>query len=660
MDCFAGCKMETEVAASSIAIDILQAEVDLHLGPQENIIETVVETLEDNLIETTETLEDAEAAPDDEVRDEGETSITQELSDGFKIIQSQRNRRKLMDGEGFTYTLKKESENKVFWRCSVRNKNMCCRATVIQNGDSFKKGNHAHLHGLEVAKRSSGKKISFGKLGLTKVKRESTKNILTFQPQATDGQALYDGQTDETEQGGGYTIIRSSSQRLHPKLIDDAGYTYTMKSKGSEKTQWRCSVRNKTTYCRATVIQQGKNFKKGAFVHIHPGNPGRHMVEKIIAQVKTNAKLKPFQPASNIVNEVLTANVGNRTLPGMPHPTNLARAANRMRQRVKGKGLDFQDGLVPEDFVKRVVNRGKKCHFLLATNNQLQILSHMTQWYIDVNTKIVNSPFKLLLSVHGFVKKNHQAKVVPLFFALMSGKKRKDFTTVFNALKELIPDGIRVTECMLDYDTNLWRGLNDAIPNLECVGSAYHWIQTIWGNIKAFGLHLSYLEDPKVFKLMRKLMALPFIPAELVPEMLTKLQQKATTGLVHQLLNYVEATWVEGDKCLWSPSSWSVYMQPYRTCNDLHNWHDRLSKIGKKGRLPLSALVLQLYGEAKVALQVMIIYDGVQKRPQEESNKAVQNKTSRYWDDYQQQRKSLKHLLKACAATVVDEGYVEN
>ncbi|XP_033631289.1 uncharacterized protein LOC117293179 [Asterias rubens] len=484
---------------------------------------------------------------------------------------------------------------------------------------------------------------------------ESTTDVVMFQPQATDGQVLYDGQTDETEQGGGYTIIRSSSQRLHPRLIDNAGgYTYTLKSKSKRSTLWRCSVRNKTTYCRATVTQRDKHFKKGPFEHIHPGIPGRYVVEKVITQVKMKAKKEPLS-ANKIVDEVRNANVGNQELPhSMLPPSYIDHAATHMRKRIKERDFNFQNGSVPENFVTKVVNRGKKSHFLLATNNQLQLLSHMTHWYIDVSTKIVESPFKLLLSVHGFVNKNHQAKVVPLLFALMSGKRRKDFTIVFNALKEAVPNGICVTECMLEYDTNLWRGLNDAIPNLECVGSAYHWIQTIWGNIKAFGLHLSYLEDPKVFKLMRKLMALPFIPAELVPEMLTKLQQKATTGLVHQLLNYVEATWVEGDKCLWSPSAWSVYMQPYRTSNDLHNWHDRLSKIGKKGRLPLNSLVQKLYGEAKtVTLQVMIIYDGKLSRPQEESNKAVQNKASRHWDDYQQEKKSLKHLLNACATDLV-------
>ena len=456
--------------------------------------------------------------------------------------------------------------------------------------------------------------------------------------------------TDDMEQAE-YTIIRSSSQRQHPKLIDNAGYTYTMKSKGKYTTFWRCSVRNKNTYCRATIIQSNATFRKGSFEHIHPGLPGRHIVEKVIAQVKTKASQQPFLSANNIVGEVLSKYAGLQGLPGMPQPSNLARAANRMRQRMQSRGLDLQDGFVPEDFVKKVVNRGSKCHFLLASPQQLQLLSHVTMWYIDVNTKVTNNPFKQLVSVHAYVVKNHQTKLVPMFFALMSSKKRKDYRVVFTALKESVPDGLRVKDCLLNYETNLWRGLSDAIPDLACAGNAHHWIQATWGKIKDFGLEKSYLEDRKVFKLLRKLMALPFIPSELIPDALARLQQKANTGLVHQLLNYVEAMWIEGDTCMWSPSVWSVYMLPYRASNDLENWQQRLGKKAKKGRLPLSALVMYLFGESKiVTLQVMIGNDGKQKRLQEESSKSLQVKVVKCWEEFQKEKRSLKQLLSTCAS----------
>ena len=59
------------------------------------------------------------------------------------------------------------------------------------------------------------------------------------------------------------------------RLVDSSGYAYTRRPLNKENvTYWRCAVRNKITYCKATVTQRGDTFRRGPIQHVCTAEPG--------------------------------------------------------------------------------------------------------------------------------------------------------------------------------------------------------------------------------------------------------------------------------------------------------------------------------------------------------------------------------------------------
>lgn len=119
----------------------------------------------------------------------------------------------------------------------------------------------------------------------------------------------------------------------------------------------------------------------------------------------------------------------------LPKPQHMARAANRLRQKLRPqdpKDLQFEleEECIPGRFLQSDVRVKEQRHLVFAKNEQLRILCQAKSWYVDGTFKLVRYPFKQLLTINAFVRSGDHAKQVPLVYVLMSGRKTKDYKKV--------------------------------------------------------------------------------------------------------------------------------------------------------------------------------------------------------------------------------------
>lgn len=80
---------------------------------------------------------------------------------------------------------------------------------------------------------------------------------------------------------------------------------------------------------------------------------------------------------------------------------------------------------------------------------------------------------------------------------------------------------------MLDFEAATWSALKEVYPTVKLMGCVYHWKQAVWRKVQEVGLQKSYCERGDVYKLLSKLMALPYLPHEHIAEIFTYLRGKA-------------------------------------------------------------------------------------------------------------------------------------
>ena len=167
--------------------------------------------------------------------------------------------------------------------------------------------------------------------------------------------------------------------------------------------------------------------------------------------------------------------------------------------------------------------------------------------------------------------------------------------------------------------------------------------------VQELGLQKAYSEDDAVYKYVRKLMALPFLPHRQISPMFVRLQAEAETEPLKSLVAYIRRQWIESTVFL--SRNWSVYQQAIRTNNDIEGWHNALNRraIGQSG-LPPYLLIELLDREARLtAVTIRLVSEKKLKRVQRKQYRNLQARLFDSWEKYERKEKTAAQLLKTCS-----------
>ncbi|KAL3853821.1 hypothetical protein ACJMK2_017327 [Sinanodonta woodiana] len=373
-----------------------------------------------------------------------------------------------------------------------------------------------------------------------------------------------------------YTVVDKGTERGKRKLIASDGYTYTLKRQNKGITEWRCSIRNNVTACPVIIRQQSDSFIEPQQTHLHAAKPGVLTAVNIVKELRVKAVQDLFDPAQNIVDQLIQEQIDDEQ-PETSRPTynNTIRNCSRYRERERPtdpSDLSFEldeeylSTAITESFFRQDVIRKDNRHLIFATDYQLELLNREETFY-------------QLLTVHIFLKSGEHMKQVPLVFIVMSGKNKKDYKKVFQALLRLIPRKASVKSFVADFESGIWKALRLVFDNQHITGFAFHWGQAVWRKLQEKCLQTTYTQRDALYKLCRKVFALVFLPAEQILSAFAKMKGKARTSALQEWMTYI---------------SDSVFGKSFRTNNNVEGWHSRLNRKARKSNLHFYLMITLL------------------------------------------------------------------
>ena len=405
--------------------------------------------------------------------------------------------------------------------------------------------------------------------------------------------------------------------------------------------------------CRATVKQRGDVFTPGPSEHCHPAEPGTTVVHQIRGAVVEHALTNLFQPAGKIVAEVLREKLDTSAPhPSLPKPDHLARTANRQRQSqhpTEPADLDFTVDMdyVGDNFIQADICVGDKRHIVCAMPDMLGLPAKCKAWYIDFTFKVVRRPFTQLFSIYGFIRSGDCTKQVPMVYVIMSSRTKPDYKRVFRTIKDLL-EGMKLKRIVMDFEYAMWRAVAKVFPDAEVKGCGFHWSQAVFRRLTD-GLRAAYMHDNGTHKFVKKLLALPYIPADEIPSVFAELVRdtQLSSGLT-SLTEYVRDNWVEGSR--FPPSKWSVYKRAVRTNYDLEEYHHKLNANANKPNLPFYVLIDLIKTKCDdVKITKRLISDRKTKKIQWKQYRTIQGKVFGAWDRHEKGQITTQQLLSFCA-----------
>lgn len=190
---------------------------------------------------------------------------------------------------------------------------------------------------------------------------------------------------------------------------------------------------------------------------------------------------------------------------------------------------------------------------IFATDRNLRAFSDCEIFYMDGTFRTAPRPYQQVFTILG----EYHGRVLPLVVATMTNREVGDYRQVLQVLKQEVR---RVTHhrwnprnIVCDFEQALITAVETDLPASTIEGCYFHFNQSLWRHVCEFGLTRPYRIDERLKRLIRKVMAIGFLPVAIVRNNFLLLwNSNLTRRLVQrypelmEFLEYVFNTYING------------------------------------------------------------------------------------------------------------------
>ena len=213
---------------------------------------------------------------------------------------------------------------------------------------------------------------------------------------------------------------------------------------------------------------------------------------------------------------------------------------------------------------------------IFGTKKMLKALQKAEDVYVDGTFHSAPKPYLQLLTIHG----NLKGHVIPLVFALVTGKCAYQYRRVFRLVKDKVQHitghPFAPAKIVCDFEKSLHTALEFEFPAASLAGCYYHFGQSLWRQLQAHGLASPYRNDRRFRQLVRKFMSVAFLPTLLVRNNFIllrtsrRVQRKIRAYPAFQnWITYMAATYIDQNS-IFVPSTWNVHHRNSYTRTNNH------------------------------------------------------------------------------------------
>ena len=213
---------------------------------------------------------------------------------------------------------------------------------------------------------------------------------------------------------------------------------------------------------------------------------------------------------------------------------------------------------------------------VFASRKMLFALQKAKRLFIDGTFRTAPKPYLQFITVHGEL----DGFVVPVAFALSTGKLAFQYRKIFQALKREVTNvtnnGLHPDRIITDFESGLMTAISFEFPRSKVSGCYFHFNQSLWRGIQRYGLSTMYKRDKKLRKVIRRVMSIGFLPTLLVRQNFYLLRTSRRTQLAiarhpraGDWLDFIERNYIQRNS-LFPPTVWNVYD---RSCSTRTNNH---------------------------------------------------------------------------------------